>query len=144
MGTLMVHGTCVDIKGAGVLILGRSGSGKSSLAIQLIDRGATLIADDQTLLSREESKLIAHTPLKLRGILEVRGIGLCSFPYIEKTPLNLVVEITDKEESERLPDPLWIEYHGVKVPLLKLQKRDPLGAIKVELKLVTKDTDYVL
>lgn len=136
---LAVHGTCVDIKGAGILICGKSGAGKSSLGLQLIDRGAILVADDQTLLSLEREALVAQCPVSLRGIMEVRGIGLCAFPFQEKSYLRLCIEICEEEDLERFPDSLFVEYYEIKVPLLKMKKADPLGAIKVELKLCHKD-----
>lgn len=144
MKPLTLHGTCVDIRGSGVLICGKPGAGKSSLALQLIDRGATLIADDQTLLSLEGEKLALQSPASLKGIMEIRGVGLCSFPSQEKSYLKLFIEICEKEELERLPEPLFIKYYDLKVPLLKLKMHDPLGAIKVELKLCHKDESYVL
>lgn len=144
MKPLTLHGTCVDIKGNGVLICGKSGVGKSSLALQLIDRGATLVADDQTFLNLEHETLVAHAPISLKGIMEVRGIGLCSFPFQSKSFLRLCIEIYENEELERLPNPLFVEYYGIKVPQLKLKKDDPLGPIKVELKLCHKDETYVL
>lgn len=143
MTSLTLHGTSVDVKGNGVLICGKPGTGKSSLALQLIDRGAVLVADDQTLISLKEGKLTVQSPSALKGILEVRGVGLCPFPIQENSCLQLCVEICEKETLERLPEPLFIEYHTVKVPLLKIGKYDPLGAIKVELKLYYKDASHV-
>ncbi len=139
MGVLLVHGTTVDVKGNGVLIRGKPGVGKSALALQLIDRGALLVADDQTLLCCEKGVLMAQPPATIRGMMEVREVGICSFPYQEQSPLRLCVEICDKEISERLPEPVYIEYHGVKVPLLRLRREDPLSPIKVELKTNQKD-----
>lgn len=136
---LLIHGTCVDIKGNGVLISGKSGIGKSSLALQLIDRGAILITDDQVLLSLEKEGLLVKAPGTLKGLMEVRGIGICTFPFQETSFLKLCVKICEDEELERLPDPLFIEYYKIKVPCLKIKKNDLLGAIKVELKLC--DTD---
>ena len=144
MKPLILHGTCIDINGNGVLIRGKPGIGKSSLALQLIDRGAILVADDQTLLSLESQVVMAQPPLSLKGLMEVRGIGLCSFPFQQKSPLRLCVEICDKEELERLPEPLFISYYEVKIPLLKLGKGELLGAIKVELKLSHKDECHVV
>jgi HPr kinase/phosphorylase len=138
-----IHGTCVDIKGHGVLIQGKPGMGKSSLALQLMDRGAILVADDQTLLSRELEEVVAQSPLSLRGLLEVRGIGICSFPFQQKSFLRLCVKICPKEKLERLPDPFFVAYHDVKIPLLTLGKDELLGAIKIELKLSQKGKDYV-
>lgn len=134
MKTNPLHGTCVQVKGQAVLITGKPGSGKSSLALQLIDRGAVLIADDQTSLSQEEGEIVVRAPEALKGLMEVRGVGICQFPCQEKSFLKLFVEICDSIDVERLPEPIFIEYYGIKVPYLKLLKGDPLGAIKVELK----------
>lgn len=134
MNTNPLHGTCVEVKGRAVLITGKPGSGKSSLALQLMDRGAILIADDQTALSQEEGGIVVRAPLALKGLMEVRGVGICQFPYQEKSFLKLFVEICDRIDVERLPESTYIEYYGIQVPSLKLLKEDPLGAIKVELK----------
>jgi HPr kinase/phosphorylase len=135
----LLHGTCVEINGKAVLMTGKPGVGKSSLALQLIDRGAVLIADDQTLVKLEEGILMTSPPPSLKGLLEVRGIGICPFPYREQSPLALCVDICEEKGTERLPEPTFIEYHGVKVPCLKLTKNDPLGAIKVELSVGSKN-----
>lgn len=134
MKTDPLHGTCVEVKGQAILITGKPGSGKSSLALQLIDRGAILVSDDQTALSQEEGEIVVQAPEALQGLMEVRGVGICQFPCQAKSFLKLVVEICDNIDVERLPDPTFIEYYGIKVPCLKLLKGDPLGAIKVELK----------
>lgn len=134
-----LHATSVDLQGKGILIFGKPGTGKSSLALQLIDRGAILIADDQTILHYEKEKLVLKPPEKLRGMMEVRGVGLCSFPFNQQSCLTLCVEICEKEELGRLPESLFKEYYEIRIPLLKLQKDDPLGPIKVELKLYHKD-----
>lgn len=139
MTELLLHGTCVEIQGKAVLVCGKPGTGKSSLALQLIDRGALLVADDQTFVRLEEGVLMASPPPNLKGLLEVRGIGICSFPYQGKSPLELCVDICEEREPERLPEPIFVEYHGVKVPSLRLVKNDPLGAIKVELRVGLKD-----
>lgn len=133
-----LHATSVDLKGKGVLILGKSGMGKSSLALQLIDRGATLVSDDQTLVSYEDKKILMSPPELLKGMMEVRELGLCTFPFHSPSPLALCVEISEKDEMERLPDSHFKEYYGVPVPLLKLKKDDPLGPMKIELKLANR------
>jgi len=130
-----LHGTSVEIKGKAALITGKPGSGKSSLALQLLDRGALLVSDDQTHLVLEDGHIIVSPPASLQGMMEVRGIGICQFPYQEKSVLKLFVEICDQRDCERLPEPTFKEYYGIKVPYLKISKGDPLGAIKVELKI---------
>ena len=130
----ILHATCVSLQGRGVLICGKPGSGKSSLALCLIDRGAVLVADDQTSVIQEGEALIAQAPPSHKGLMEVRGLGICSFSYQERTPLSLWVELCDENDVERLPQPAFIEYNTIEIPLLKIKENDPLGGIKVELK----------
>ena len=61
-----IHGACVDLSGAGVLLRGPSGSGKSDLALRLIDGGASLVADDRVDLEVRDGNLAAHAPGKRR------------------------------------------------------------------------------
>lgn len=84
----------------GVLIRGKSGTGKSDLALRLIDAGAVLVADDQVLLENKT----ASAPARLRGLLEVRGLGIVRMPFIEKTTIALTVDLCSAAEIERLPD----------------------------------------
>lgn len=135
MSGVLVHGTCVALNHKAVLMCGNPGVGKSSLALQLIDRGAILVSDDQTLLDLEEGILVAMAPPSLKGLMEVRGVGICSFPYQESAPLVLCVDLCEEAHLERLPEPAFAEHHGLKIPLLKLKKNDPLEAIKIEIKL---------
>lgn len=135
MTSLTLHGTTVALKEKAVLILGKPGMGKSSLALQLIDRGAKLVADDQTCLTLEKDALYASCPAPLKGLMEVRGVGLCPFPSQDTVPLALVVELCEPQDLQRLPDPSFVQYHGIEVPSLKVASHDFLGAFKVEIKL---------
>jgi serine kinase of HPr protein (carbohydrate metabolism regulator) len=139
MTLLTLHGTAIEIQGKAVLLTGKPGMGKSSLALQLIDRGAYLVADDQTCLTLEKGELHVSSPDALKGLLEVRGVGIYPFPSQNKSPLNLVVEICELDEVLRLPDPTFVQYHNIPIPSLKLAKYDPLGALKVELKMGKKN-----
>ena len=87
---------------AGVLILGRSGSGKSDLALRLIAAGAELIADDRTDLYVARGRLYAKAPKRIAGLLEVRGVGILAVPYARKAEVTLVVELAKK--VPRLPE----------------------------------------
>lgn len=135
-----LHATCVTLKGKGVLICGKPGSGKSSLALQLMDRGALLVSDDQTFLTQKGETLIAQPPSSLKGLLEVRGVGICPFPHQDQSPIALWVDICEEKDVERLPNQDFIEYYTIQVPYLKIKKNDPLGAIKVEIKVGLNDT----
>lgn len=132
MSSGRVHGTAVAIGGRGVLILGASGSGKSDLALRLIDRGATLIADDQVELTARAGRLEACALAILHGRLEVRGIGIVDVD-VSRAPLALAVDLDG--EPERLPEPAAISFHGVELPLIALAPFAASAPIKVELAL---------
>ena len=74
-GSLIMHASCVDINGSGVLIVGRSGSGKSSLAINLLALGSKLVADDQCELVKKNNRFSVSKPASLPKSIEIRGIG---------------------------------------------------------------------
>ncbi|MFP5330335.1 MAG: HPr kinase/phosphorylase [Alphaproteobacteria bacterium] len=96
-----IHATSVAIGGRAVLITGPSGSGKSDLALRLIDRGFTLVSDDQTILGRDGARLIASAPSTIAGKFEVRGIGIMDMDYESDVPVALLVSLGG--EIERLP-----------------------------------------
>ncbi len=114
-----VHASTVAIDGRAVLISGPSGSGKSDLALRLIDRGFALVSDDQTLVRRENDRLIASAPTNIAGKLEIRGIGIVDMDHAGDMPVALLVELTS--DIERMPDdsrerPIL----GVSVPLISI------------------------
>jgi serine kinase of HPr protein (carbohydrate metabolism regulator) len=96
-----VHGTSVARDGRAVLLTGPSGSGKSDLALRLIDRGFRLVSDDQTILSRTGDRLTASAPTQIRGKMEIRGLGIVEMETDSDVPLALIVELTS--EIERIP-----------------------------------------
>ena len=107
-----VHGTCIRVgragrtlgapAHAGVLILGKSGAGKSDLALRLIALGATLVADDRSDLAVLRGRLVASAPRTIAGLLEVRGVGIVKMPHARHVAISLVVELTRK--VARLPE----------------------------------------
>lgn len=101
----------------GLLILGASGAGKSELALELIGFGARLIADDQTVLHVQDGQIWLSAPPRLRGLIELRGLGILKCPPIDGAPLHVVVDL-DQREVERLPYPKEIRILGQAVPLL--------------------------
>lgn len=133
MTEALQHATCVAIKGRGVLLLGRPGSGKSSLGFRLIDRGAMLVADDYVILRREEESLTAVTPPQIAGLMEVRAVGIVQLPYLRHVPVVLAVMLG--KEGERLPHPKEGEFLGFKIPLITLDALRDDAPLKVEIAL---------
>ena len=97
-----LHASCVASDGRAVLIAGPSGSGKSDLALRLLDRGFTLVSDDRTIVRKDGDRLIASAPATIKGKLEIRGIGIFDMESAGDMPVALVVELT--ADMQRLPD----------------------------------------
>lgn len=130
---MLVHGTCVALAGVGVLFRGPSGSGKSDLALRLIDGGAVLVADDQTRLAVEGGRLSAHAPEPIAGRLEVRGLGIVPVASVAAAPLGLVVDLVDADAIERLPAPARATFLGHTVPMVCLWAFAASAAAQVRL-----------
>lgn len=114
---VILHASTVAFGTKAILILGASGRGKSSLALQLIGLGAVLVADDQTVLHLEDGNVIASCPAPLVGMIEARGIGLLNAPHLPCATLSLVVDL-DQTESARLPEHRYITLLGKPLSLV--------------------------
>lgn len=100
---LACHGTAILSGTAGILIRGASGSGKSMLALALIDDGARLIADDRVTLSPCHGRLVAIPPSAIAGLVELRGVGIVRRPVEPMAIIRLCVDLVPAEDIERLP-----------------------------------------
>lgn len=130
--TAAVHATCVAIGGRGVLLVGRSGSGKSDLALRLIDRGAELVSDDGTIVVARADRAIATAPLTIVGRIEVRGIGIVDMPARAEVSLALVVALD--QPVPRMPDecPPTRSIAGIDLPVVALDPFENSAPVKVE------------
>jgi HPr kinase/phosphorylase len=130
---MFVHATCIDLAGAGVLIVGPSGSGKSDLALRLVAAGAWLVSDDQCDLWVKDGLLWARAPQRIDGLIEVRGVGILTAPRKSATVLRLAVELTavpvprlPEARAWATPDASW-----PRLPRLLLDGRDGSAPEKV-------------
>jgi serine kinase of HPr protein (carbohydrate metabolism regulator) len=125
-----VHASCVAIGGRGVLIRGASGSGKSDLALRLIDRGARLVSDDYTDLIAAAGRLVASPPATIKGRIEVRGVGIAEVASVAAVPVALVVDLDRR--VERLPEPRAETLAGIDIPAIALAALEASAPIKLE------------
>ncbi len=122
------HGVMVEVYGEGILILGDSGVGKSETALELINRGHRLIADDAVEIRRVSSKtLVGTAPDNIRHFIELRGIGVVNARNIfgigavkltEKIDMVIQLEQWDSQKAyDRLGlEDEYISILGIKVP----------------------------
>jgi serine kinase of HPr protein (carbohydrate metabolism regulator) len=129
-----LHASTVASEGRAVLITGPSGSGKSDLALRMLDRGFTLVSDDQTIVKRDGDRLLASAPHNIAGKLEIRGIGIVEMDRIENVPIGLLVELTS--DIQRLPDDSRERpFLGVRLPLVTIDAMTASAPSKVALAL---------
>jgi serine kinase of HPr protein (carbohydrate metabolism regulator) len=134
LSTETLHASTVARDGQAVLISGPSGSGKSDLALRMLDRGFTLVSDDQTIVRKQGERLLASAPPNIAGKLEIRGIGIIELEAQTDLPVALIVELTS--DIQRLPDdsrerPIL----GVRIPLISIDAMTASAASKVALAL---------
>jgi serine kinase of HPr protein (carbohydrate metabolism regulator) len=132
-GASTIHASCVSIGGRAVLIAGRSGVGKSDLALRLMDRGAVLVSDDYTQVAPVGGHLLARAPAAIAGKLEVRGIGIVERVAACDVPVCLLIDLD--RPPERLPEAVRVAVAGVDLPALGLAALEASAPIKVELAL---------
>ena len=132
-----VHASCVLVGACAVLIRGPAGSGKSRLALALIDAArsgrlpfARLVADDRVALIAAHGRLIASAPGTTRGLIEVRGLGIRRIEHEPRAVVGLVVDLASKDAA-RLPEPTAAacEILNLRLPRLSVAPEDPLPIV---------------
>ena len=135
----LVHASCIALGEKGVLIIGPPGSGKSDLALRLIDGSprAELVSDDQTLITRKGPRLIASAPAEIAGKLEVRGLGIADVPFRKEARITLAVVLRPSGEIERMPPDGGTSYQmlGLSVPAVEIDARSASAPARVRMAL---------
>ena len=127
-----VHATCVSVNGAGALIIGASGTGKSSLALQMMALGAQLVADDQVELAAQGGQVMADAVPRLHGLIEARGLGLLKAESTGPVPVAYLVDL-DQGEPVRLPESAEVQILKQTVPLLRAAAVPNLAAVLMQI-----------
>ncbi len=134
---IRVHGTSVAFllgdQWFAVLLRGSSGSGKSDLALRLIESGARLVADDQTELQVQDGGIVASVPERLAGRIEVRGVGIVEIEHLASARLVLVCDLCASEDVPRMPEEECVQLLDHKVGLLRVAPFEFSAPIKVRL-----------
>ena len=129
----IVHATAIEIDGKGVLLRGPSGSGKSDLALRLLEAGGVLIGDDRIALSVRDDFVVARVPEIIAGKLEIRGLGIVQLPYQAETRVTLVASLVERGEVERLPQKRMVELIGQMVPAIQLNPFEESAVAKLKM-----------
>ncbi len=105
---ITLHASAVVLDGLAVLLRGPSGIGKSDLALRLLDEGASFLADDYVELHANDEHIRIQAPEKIRGLLEVHGLGIVKRPALDGAPLGLVCDLVPASLIDRMPKRLHL------------------------------------
>ncbi|MGO4437185.1 HPr kinase/phosphorylase [Rhizobium sp. RAF56] len=138
-----VHATAIVVETTGLIFVGPSGSGKSSLAFSCLAEAralglsAVLVADDQVFLSLDGADVVARCPPTIAGLMEVRGTGIISLPYQSQAVLHYAVMPIDLAVADRLPpeDERLDLAADISLPLIRISStaRNPLAIIMAKI-----------
>jgi HPr kinase/phosphorylase len=133
--SILIHATSVAIGGHAALLRGPPGSGKSDLALRLIAAGARLVADDRSEVWRDGDTLLVRCPAAIRGMIEVRGVGLVKVESLPEARLALIADLVAMQHIERLPEPSSATILGLPIPLVAITAFEASAPIKLRLAL---------
>lgn len=132
-----MHASFVLWRNKGILFRGKSGSGKSELALKFIEnKNAVLVADDVVALKTRQNKLWGYAPENIRGLLEIRNVGISRYEFAAGAEVSLLVNLVQyKENLERLPKNKTENILGVEIPAIDLYANDTTILEKIIVKL---------
>ena len=132
-----MHASFVLWRNKGILFRGKSGSGKSELALKFIEnKNAVLVADDVVALKTRQNKLWGYAPENIRGLLEIRNVGISRYEFAAEAEVSLLVNLVQyKENLERLPKNKTENILGVEIPAIDLYAEDATILEKIIVKL---------
>lgn len=126
--TLQVHGTAVALDDVACLLTGAPGTGKSTIALEMIALGASLVSDDRVDIAQAEGVLVASAPATISGLIEARGLGLLRLTPSPTARLVLLVDL-DTPATNRLPSAAFRDLLGIPVPVINGRERQGLAAL---------------
>ncbi len=142
-----LHACALEINQTGILIRGKSGTGKTSLMMGLLERAknegltALMVADDQVLVNSTPEGICVKVPKSIAGAIEIRGYGIIQYPNKEQTHVNLVVDMVRDETVERMPEQKFCVLEGSKVPLLEVPERHESQAVRIVFAWLAENAD---
>jgi serine kinase of HPr protein (carbohydrate metabolism regulator) len=142
-----IHACALEISNTGILIIGDSGSGKTSLCLGLLERAAinntkaSFVCDDQVLLETKNDSLLANAPLAINEQVEVRGYGITSLTNKPSTKVTLVVELVQDHAIKRMPDSTLINIQGFELPHLSVPTRHENQSVRIVFAWLHDNTD---
>ncbi|WP_420384123.1 HPr kinase/phosphorylase [Novosphingobium sp.] len=126
--------TVIAIGGRAVMIEGAPGTGKSSLALALIDRGAVLVGDDAVMLAADGDRMLASPHPRVSGLIEVRNLGLFGMPVADAVPVALVLML-DPAAPRHIEAADSVVRAGMVLPMVRLYPDSPVLAVRAEMAL---------
>ena len=125
-----IHATCVALGDDAVLLTGRSGAGKSDLALRLIDRGWMLVSDDYTVVTVRDGRVRAAAPPAIAGRIELHGVGILPCPHRDDVAVALVCALDGP--VDRMPESRNETVAGIDLPCIALAALEPSAPMKLE------------
>lgn len=131
MSGILAHGTAIKVGDTGLVFVGPPGSGKSSLALQMLFSArlaghfSALVSDDQIFLDVVDGVVQATAPATIAGMIELRGSGIGRVTSIPEAQLHYAVRLVEVHAENRIPEEnqYWRAEGGIALPMLFLDRR---------------------